>query len=98
MTGGSHAEARVSTPPRLGGLALAAIQSGCGDAAASARPRLAPTARAAAPPTAVRLTKSRRVRGVRRDAGRGSVAAIGTLLPSLSASVQRRETTEPERT
>ncbi len=34
ITGGSHAEARVSVPPRLAGLVLAAIQSGYAEVAA----------------------------------------------------------------
>src|SRR5438046_6055531 len=59
MTGGSQADARARTPPRFGGLALAGIQSGCGEAAAARRAR---STVAAEIPAAERRTKSRRLR------------------------------------
>src|SRR5437867_10587999 len=59
ITGGSQADARARTPPRLGGLGLAGIQSGYEAAAAAARNR--PPTRAVVPtPAAESLTKSRR--------------------------------------
>src|SRR4029450_12098935 len=77
MTGGSHADARVSTPPRFGGLGLAGVHSGDAGTVLAAGRR--PTARAVAPapvhPT--RLRKSRRVTCGRRGAERGVVVAIG---------------------
>src|SRR5438093_706761 len=81
ITGGSQAEARVRTPPRVGGLGLAGIQSGYG-AAPEALCRSAPTANAVIPAlvTAARLRKSRRVT-LRRVVWRGSVAGIEVLLP-----------------
>src|SRR2546422_10388402 len=62
ITGGSQAEARVSTPPRLGGFGLAAIQSAYGEAA-GALCQSAPTTNAIIPAlvAAARLRKSRRV-------------------------------------
>src|SRR5439155_10885181 len=49
MTGGSQDEARVSVPPRLGGLSLAGIQSGYGTGAADAWLRPPPATSAATP-------------------------------------------------
>src|SRR5712691_6173166 len=63
MTGGSHEEARVSTPPRLGGLGLAGIQSGCA-VAVWAETRLRPAA--ATRDVAPRPPHPARVRNVRR--------------------------------
>src|SRR5207237_9781859 len=61
MTGGSQAEARVSDPPRFGGLGLATIQSGYGEAAcadAGARVEATVTAVVATPhPTRVRNSR-----------------------------------------
>jgi hypothetical protein len=48
ITGGSQAEARVSTPPRFGGFGLAGIQSGYAEAPKALR-RPAPTANAVIP-------------------------------------------------
>src|SRR4029450_12542947 len=63
IPGGSHCEARVSVPPRFGGLVLAGIQSGYGEVAAHPRPGRTPAARAATPPPpqVVRSRNSRRV-------------------------------------
>src|SRR5437870_5567509 len=81
ITGGSQAEARVRTPPRFGGLRLAGIQSGYGEAAeALRRPPATASAVIPAPVTAARLRKSRRVTR-RRVVWRGSVAGIEVLLP-----------------
>src|SRR4029453_9344425 len=97
MTGGAHADARVRTPPGLGGLGLAAIQSGYGVAAASAHRADVPTMTAAAPPSPVRVTKSRRVRWGRQGRGRASLTASG--LSFLSPSLRRwKERYGPERT
>src|SRR5262245_25196777 len=82
MTGGSHAEARVKTPPRFGGLALAGIQSGYVVDWATARRRPAPPTSAVAPAPA----QPARVRKARRDTskwlwGRGSMAGIRISFP-----------------
>src|SRR6266545_5780318 len=87
MTGGSQDEARVRTPPRFGGLVLAGIQSGYGDAAwVAARARPAPTERVVIPtvPHPVRFRKVRRVTSGRTAFGRGSSVAILALLLRFS--------------
>src|SRR5215468_939794 len=60
ITGGSQADARARTPPRLGGLGLAGIQSGYLEEAAAGR--LRPANAAALTPAAEIRTKSRRFR------------------------------------
>src|SRR5262245_10791178 len=74
ITGGSQADARARTPPRLGGLGLAGIQSGYLEAAAAGR--LRPVSAAAPTPAAEILTKSRRF----RPDWRPSIASSFTVL------------------
>src|SRR6266851_1713970 len=94
MTGGSHAEARVSTPPRLGGLGLAGIQSGCGAPAwAKARLRSAPATRAVAP-RPVHPARVRNVRRLSRLSGPRRSKGIAALL--LTAAVKERTPSELE--
>src|SRR5713101_6375012 len=94
MTGGSHAEARVSTPPRLGGLGLAGIQSGCGAPAwAKARLRSAPATRAVAP-RPVHPARVRNVRRLSRLSGPRRSKGIAALL--LTAAVKERTPRELE--
>src|SRR5262249_27686755 len=83
--GGSHAEARVRVPPRLGGLVPAGIQSGYGDGVwAVARARSPPTASAPTPTPVqpARRRNWRRVTRFRSPLGPWSWVGILALLPS----------------
>src|SRR5262245_43824796 len=87
MTGGSQAEARVRTPPRLGGAGLAAIQSGYSEAAADLPPPATASADMPAVVQPARLRKLRRLTWREALAGR---VGIGALL--AVRTVRRKET------
>src|SRR2546426_11019985 len=96
-TGGSQDEARVRTPPGLGGLELGGIQSGYGETGwADRRARPAPTIRTPipAPPHPARLRNSRRFTRWRRATG-PSVGILALLL-YLVVKERTRAGTGPE--
>src|SRR5438552_14713012 len=80
ITGGSQADARVSTPPRLGGLVLAGTQSEYENVLCAEARELAAPVPSTAAPTATRVRNSRRFTEV----------GIGHSFPYRETSPRRR--------
>src|SRR5438876_5152892 len=78
MTGGSQADARVSTPPRFGVFGLAALQSGYGNVGADCA-----VARRGFAPAANAVVRARVERKRRREV----VAAIGLSFQRIGKDV-----------